>query len=244
MDKFKIIICLLFLFSFLSVTSISALTYPQDTDFIFSIPCKFNNTACPSDTACTFGLVSPNSSIIYNNVSMTLIKQLATYNVSQQHLIGDYPYTVDCIEGGLMGSTSSYFHIGQVVSTSEGLFYVLILILSAFVFGFFVMGFFKIKFKNTMNIMEQKYEVAWTKYWKVACFFMAYMTLTWIFFISDIIGRRFLAVDFISVFSWNMFSILMWGLVAIIPLGFFIMLLLLLTDIKLKKLIERNLEPR
>ncbi len=88
---------IIFLFSLLSLMSISALTLEQNVDSLISFPCTYNGTNCPAATECNLSVIYPNQSLMVENDNASYSGSgIAQYPIPDNSINGDYKVPLTC----------------------------------------------------------------------------------------------------------------------------------------------------
>lgn len=228
-----------------------AFVVKQDSQYNLTVSCSLNEYICPSTTLCNLTSVSPNSQILINAKPMTndgAGNLLYSILPNQTHNLGEYHATVYCNDPtSQFNSTSTFVYFisqtGTIPSTSQGIIYLAILIISVIIFLLTVFAAVSMPFRNQVN-EEGIIKINYFKYIKLILFFIAYLMLIWLTWLAWNISTAFFYVDAgTGIFS----SINYVLLVLIFPIFIGIVVVMvfgLLTDKKLRKQLQRGLQPR
>ena len=223
--------------------------YKQNWPINLQIPCTNNGTYCSAFAVCNATVINPNGTTIRNGASMTQNGSFFNISLSASEVsqAGEYQFTVCCVDGAATNCVDLIFLVnptGSELSTPQGIIYVIVLILSIFIFLLVLFGAIRIPFKNQRNDYEAVVNINDLKYFKILLIGFSYLLLLWITFLIKGIASNYLflngAYNFFNVIFWVLFSALWPGVI----LSLYITLVLFLNDKKLKDLIERGIPSR
>jgi len=247
MDKYKsilIILAILLLTTSINASFRSLGTFERDTDIILRQLC--DNCTTNNITS----VVYPNGSTILGDINMSrdgteynytlnasFINPLGTYFVNG---VGDedgeskiWVYNFDITQSGRGDST-----------TGQAIIYFLLMGLTLFLFSFCMIGGLKIPWQNIRSEEGKIIGINNFKFVKIALFFFAYLTFIVIFFMADIISRRFLFIDTLSLFFNAVYRLLIGFLLPSLIVTFVFALIIFLQNKKIQKAIIRGIPMR
>ena len=131
------------------------------------------------------------------------------------------------------------------MSTPTSILYVIILVVSSFLFVLCLVGAISTPWKKpTRDIDGRILDISYLKYVKVILCFISYMLLMWVTNIMVLITNNFLVFDVAFTFFRVIFFIL---LVCAFPItaGFlFVIVVNFITDRKIQKMLNRGMHPK
>jgi len=205
--------------------------------------------SCPD---CTYNNISnilyPNSSIAVAGITMSKNNTLYNYTFCSTGALGKYIVngygdrggTLDTWEYNLLVTRS-----GEVMSTPTSILYVIILIVSSFLFVLCLNGAISTPWKKpTRDDSGRILDISYLKYLKVILWFFSYMLLIWITNIMILITNNFLVFDVAFTFFRIIFFILLGGFFPVAVGTLFVIVMNFITDKKIKKMINRGIYPR
>lgn len=227
--------------------SVHALIFPQNVDIDLKIPCTLDDVPCSTSASCNLTIVYPNSSYLINNINMTNLGN-GDFNATTRFIeLGDYPTEVNCNDAG-RNATSNFpitiTQTGSILSTAQGIVYVIFLIALIFIFHLCLFGAIKLKWRPERGGDGTIIGVNDLKYLKLVLFVASYLLLMFIFGIMRGITANFLFMTgFSGLFNflfWFMFSFLF----PLIILAVVLTIIAYLKDLKIKESIFRNVPLR
>ena len=202
---------------------------------------------------CTFvnitSVTSPNSSIIIEDKEMDKIGNKFNYTLNGQQSLGTYNV---CGVGDLEGTNTAWCYTFEVTqtgykpTTAQSIIYFILLAISISVFiTVLIIGF---------NIESNKFDidsfsgkiirVNFKRYYRLGCWVIAYAMAIWGSHLAYEIANNFLSSNFLSTFFHMIFIILLSLATPLFIFMFAMFLASIVIDIKNKKLLIRNLQPR
>lgn len=201
---------------------------------------------------CTYinitSVTAPNSSIILSDAAMSRSGFRYNYTMPAQQSIGTY---IVCGVGDLNGENSIWCYNFQVTqtgnkpTTAQGLIYFILLAISILIF--ILILYIGISTDGQRfeadSISGRIIGVNWKRYYKPACYIIAYAMATWGAYLGYEIANNFLESSSLVAFLHMIFVILL--SLALPLMVFFIAMLTIsfFTDKKALGLIERGLKP-
>lgn len=239
------------------VPSVSAQVNEQDitdifrqdsvVDFKFSCTDDTTNLPCDSTYACNITVLYPNSTLLINNNETT--RGETKYNISlpDTSVLGFYKYEPFCTNGTSSGTGDNlYYQItptGFVLSTSQGIVYFLILVLSLGLFGISLWGAIILPWSHVVDD-GRIIGVNMLKYGKLSLWFVSYIFLVWMAWLVFNISFGFLNFDVASNFFEVIFRILLALTFPAFTIFFVALIVNFLNDLKIKAALERGLDVR
>jgi len=201
---------------------------------------------------CTYvnitNVVYPNSSsTVIGEAMSTLDDTRFNYTFCSTEAIGKYIVNGFADVDGLKTIFAYDFDInysGDRLSTSQGLLYVIFLIISLGVFLLTLYGSIKIKWKHTRNEDGKIIGLNELKYVKLVLITVTYLLSIWISFLIMGVSRNYLYIDAVT----NLFNVVFWVLIS----GFFpifvvtlaVFVINFVNDKKIHKALMRGLPVR
>lgn len=183
-----------------------------------------------------------NNNLTYNESTTSWFFDLNTTYTSEKETLSYYVYCQST--SNEFGFISSTFNIVEKSSPDiiEAFFYGLSLIVLIVLLFVCVIAAFRLNGENEFEMGELK--INYMKYVKITLFFLSYLLIIFIVFISYGITYNYLELSLASSVLW-VIHLILWVL---FPLFFFgyvtIMLVKFIMDLKIKDLDERNLPER
>jgi len=235
----------LFLIPLINAQEESGLLFRELEEADLQVPCIFNGSTCDGDYICNITTSYPNTILLINNQVMTNQSSFYNYTIPANSLnaSGTYSNIVVCNDGTFAGIDRFTFEVsptGFILSTSQGIIYFLILILSLGLFGLSLIGAIKIPWANPRDD-ERIIGVNMLKYGKLSLWFVSYIFLVWMAWLTWNISFGFLNFDVASKFFEVIFKILLALTFPVFTIFFVALVVNFLTDKKLKKALERGL---
>lgn len=223
--------------------------FRQDSVINFRFSCVDANTnlLCDSTYVCNITILYPNSSLLIDNNGTT--RGETKYNISlpDTSTLGFYKYEPFCTNGTDSGTGANlYYQItptGFVLSTSQGIIYFLILVLSLGLFGISLIGAIRIPWSNHVDD-GRVIGVNMLKYGKLSLWFSSYIFLVWMAWLVWNISFGFLNFDVASNFFEVVFKILLALTFPIFTIFFIALIINLLYDKKIRTALERGLNVK
>lgn len=191
----------------------------------------------------------PNSSNAISDAEMTKRGAEFNYTLDSSLVTAIGTYTVNGLgdDGGIDTIWAYKFEVtpsGTSTSTGEGMLYSFILVVLLGLFALTSVGAFRLETKNAYDLGGKLVKVNANKYFKLLLFFIAYLLLLLIVFISREISLNILDMTF-AYTALNLLHTILW--VALLPVFIIVVVLAfmkLLLDAELHKISMRNLRPR
>lgn len=212
------IVLLVTLILLLGVTSVTAVTYKQDTNINLVHTVRLQDA--PTSTAnCNITVFDPDNFIQVGFQAMSYDSTSDTYNYTlnktQTSQFGAYSYDITCLDGGLNKTETFNFFVnpaGRDLATSESILFIFVLIVSLTVFGLFLWASIRIPFRNERTLEGKLISVNFSKHLKLLAITATYSTIVWISFLVHKITSGF--IEFTGVSNFFLF-------IHRISLGFF-----------------------
>ena len=248
----KIIILFVAILLASSVYAITDLkSFPRDTVIDFKIPCRISDGGmCDSSFNCYLTMSYPNSSLGFNNITLTRTpSSTGYYNTSFANLpIGNYNNVeVYCTNGVLNGTESYQFSVigdGSTPSQTEGFVYLIVVFICSLVLGLCFWGILVIKGGNTVDNDGSVIHVNNLKYVKILLAGIAYTMLFILAYFGMNISYKILSFDLATnIFSY-IFKILLYAYIPFGTLLFVFLAIKFVKDIKINKILSMGGEYR
>jgi len=201
---------------------------------------------CPTCNFININVKNTTSDIIILNQSMTLANGIFTYNVSGGNHTELGTYWIEGYSNLDTPVKACYVitNIQRETSTSESILYIFLLLLSVFLFIFCLMGAVTLPFSNRRNALGRVIDISWTKYFKVGLMFITYLLLVWIMNLAVSVTDNLISLTQFSGFFTMMFNVLSFLAYPLFVVMFIFINVLMIKDLKLNKLLQRDLNPR
>lgn len=182
-----LILCLIFINLFL-INNISSLEIQK---FSLNKPVQIRETitleGIPTDEiSSTITVRNPNNDVIvdYQNMTFDINSKDYYYNIPQSNitLSGLYPYCITAQGVGLSQTNCNYFQItptGTILTTSQAILYIFLLIFSLGIFLFFAYLSIKLPFSNEYSVNGTITRITKKKYLKLFCIIFTFGFLSW-----------------------------------------------------------------
>lgn len=229
----------------------SPLVYRQDVLTDFKIQCVFNGSLCSADTQCNVSVNYPSSALFIDNQQMTNQTSFWNYTFIANGLneTGDYTANVFCSDPDInrQGNNPITFLVtptGKILSTGQGIVYLLVLVLGMTLFLLSLWGAIVIPWKHGVDGENILTNLNNLKYVKLTLWFVSYILILWNSFLLWNVSFGFLHFSVGANFMELVFKILMALMYPIIILFFIAMIVNFFWDGKLRKDLERGLVVR
>lgn len=240
-----------YLFSFVMVGVILLLSLCSATDTlgVFEINKDINLLqVCDNCSYVNLTTVQlPNSTILSLNTNMTSTGTTFNASFSQTDLLGNYIYTTCGDVDGILTCESVSFIVtttGSILSTAQGIVYIVFLIAVLFIFSLSLYGAIKIPWKHTTNTEGKIIGINDLKYMKIILWTFTYMVALFGLGITNAIMNNFLFWTGASiVFNW-LYWILFSFLFPVMVFSIVMVIITILTNLKFKSAFERNVPLR
>ena len=172
------------------VTSVLAeQVYKSENTIDLKIPCTNNGTYCSEAGSCNATILSPNGTILFNNVLMSQNNSIhnISLNANQTVEIGDYEFIPCCKDMGESDCKTLTFKVtrsGKEVSEGESGIYIVLIIMFVILGIASVVGAWKINGQNEYDFGGKLLKVNFNKYVKIGLWLLAYLFLTFTLFYS------------------------------------------------------------
>lgn len=213
----------------------------------FRFRCFDNNTNsyCNNSTQLIINIEFPNGSNALNNQSMTFNETF--FNVSlNTKVLG--VYTAIIHSPSKNGTQSEFTYeittTGDVLSTGQGIIYIIFLIAAMSAFGLTLYGAIMIPYRNPPNPDGHQIGIHEFGYLKVVLIVFSYIMLMWIFGIVRSITFNYLFINgSYNFFNWA-FRIMFAFMWPLIVMSFLLLLVNYISAKKFQKMLERGLPTR
>ena len=238
----KLIILIIAIYLISSVSADNFGTFPANQPITLIQTC----------TSCTYinisSVTAPNSTILVSNTAMTKSNSRFNYTLPGQQATGQY---IVCGTGDVEGEVTDWCYIfyitktGTNPSTAQGLIYFVLLGISLIIFIISLFAGFSIESTkyNEDSATGKIISVNWKRYYKPACWCIAYLMAVWMFNLAYEVSNSYLTSNFISTFFYTFYMILV---SLALPLMVVLLLLYIISavaDKKVQKYLERGLQP-
>lgn len=211
--------------------------------------CFNNGTYCAPTAQCNITIFYPNQTTLINNQPMTNSTAVHNFTLSglEVESLGLYQVAAICRDGAVEGADTFFFRItptGSVLSTAQGIIYLLVLLLATGLFCLSLLGAILIPFKNIRNEEHRVVQFNDLRYIKIFLWWMAYAFLTSIAFLMWNLTLGFLNFNVASNFFewiWKALAISFWPIFVVFMLTIVINFLL---SKRLNDSLKRGLTPR
>ena len=243
---------LILLIGLLLISSASAIydagVYERGKLIDIKLPCSFNGTICNTTVICNVTATYPNTSFILDNVIMTNTGNgMPNATLLDSSIIGNYNGIYSCCVNDFCDTSPIKFEItptGSVLSTAQGIVYIIFLIALIFVFSLCLYGAITIKWNHGKDMEGRVISINDLRYVKIFLYVISYPLMMFMVGITRSILANFLFYDNASkVFNW-MFWIMFSFMWPIIVLALLITLLNFINSKKLKEALMRGVPLR
>jgi len=209
---------------------------------------EYDITKCVT-CSCEISINSPNGTNLVRSDNAVLTDYFAIFTLNETHTadLGVYSGEIHCSNGVDNGASTFEYLItysGSELSTAEGIVYVIVFVVSLLLFTLCLIGAIKIKWSRLSNTGGNTLEFNDLRYVKLVLWFVSYLLLIWIAFLSMGISQNFLFLNGASTLFNVIYTSL---LIAIFP----IMVVLVIVgginiaqDKKYQKALQRGLPYR
>lgn len=220
----------------------------QDIATQINRACFVNGTFCGNSATtffCNITLTRPDGIVIKNNLPMQNRDSFYNISLNESDVTerGTHPAIMSCTDGGVHGEDTFSVIItgtGFILSTSQGIIYILVLALSLVIFGLSLFGAIIIPWDHPRDTEGKVISMNSLKYVKLFLWFVSYIFIFWIAFLMWNITDGFLNFNVASIFFQTVFTFLMAFLFPIIVMFFIVMTVNFISDKKLRKKITRG----
>ena len=237
---------MLFIILFTSLAS-AELIFKYRGEINLRVPCSYNGTFCDSTAICNLTVMYPNDSVMVENVQMTNAGNgTPNYTLPDDETIGTYSSHAYCCQAASCESTTFNFQItksGSELSTSQGIIYVIVLIIAIGLFFACMYGAFKIKWGNIWDVDNRSIiSINDFKWVKLICIVFSYILFMWVIWLIYGVTENFLYMEFAARFFYMVFWILLAFLFPVLVVSVILCLVVWFDDRKMDKLIKRGLK--
>jgi len=233
----------------LSITFISGQLIFQQNDLIdLKLPCSYNGTFCDTTALCNASINYPNETSLVDNVKMTNTGNgRPNVTLSDTSVVGTYQGYYCCIQNSYGDCDTFEFEItpsGSILSTGEGIVYIVFVAALIFTFLLFLVGAVKLPFKNNRSETGELVSVNDLKYLKIVCMVFSYLMLMAIFGIMRQVTANYLHLSGASkTFEWLFWFMLSFTWPTIIT-SVILSFVMFVTGRKMTKILERGVPIR
>ncbi len=214
-------------------------TFQQDTNVTIT-------ETCPTCTFINITLKNTTSDIVFNNQPMALTGGTFEYNITSGNHSELGTYFVEGYSNLDNPFKACYVITNIKVETSEAeaTLYVVLMILSLFVFIFSLWGSVVLPFSNPRNALGRVIDISWVKYFKISLIAITFLMFLWIMNLGVTITENSVSLTQFSGFFTMIFTITTASIWPLLVLMFILMSILIIKDLQLNKLLKRGLTPR
>ena len=158
---------------------------------------------------------------------------------------GSYAYLTQCNNSAQGGFASLSFEVnnaGQMLSTSQAIFYFIAIIITLVLFLVCLLSAWGINPDNIYDVGDEMIKVNINKYVRIGLFFFSYLFLLFLVYLGWLITDRFLFLEFTAVTLRFFFMMLIIALPIIFILTIYFMYIKLLLDLKINEMAQRGLK--
>ena len=201
-------------------------------------------------TSCNITSISyPNSTIITLDKLMTKRGNEYNYTLISNYtgVLGKYIVNGFCTNGSddiVWAYDLEVTPSGTELSTAQGIFYIIFLVVAFFIFWISIYGSFKISWRNTRNDEGQIVSVNDLKWLKLFLMVFSYLTFMFIMVMTYNITENFIYIGGVSDYFYYVYLISLSFFFPIMVLMPWVVIYILFQDKKVKKLIQRGLPMR
>jgi len=241
--KTLFILSILFL---LPLVSSSDIILKKNTDSVISVQCSFNNTQCSANALCNHTLYAPNQTKLFNHSVTVNSNSFFDVDINGNNLSneGEYLLKLFCFDQGIGDSIEKSFIVtnsGRVLSTAQGIVFVIILFISILLFLFVSVGALFIPSGNERDEENKVISISDLKYVKMVLFAFSYLLFMWIIFMLMELSSNFMIGDTASRIFTMVFYTLFYSIVPLF-LGFIIFWIMLkFQDKKFNEMLQRGI---
>ncbi len=211
--------------------------------------CFNNGTYCAPTALCNVTIFYPNQTTLIDNQPMTNTTSVHNFTLDgiQVESLGLYQVAAICKDGAVNGADTFFFRItptGTVLSTAQGIIYLLVLLLATGLFCLSLLGAILIPFQNIRNEDHKVVQFNDLRYIKIFLWWMAYAFLTSIAFLMWNLTLGFLSFNVASNFFewvWKALAVSFWPIFVVFVLTILINFLM---SRRLNEALRRGLPTR
>lgn len=209
-------------------------------------------TAAQNYTNCSLTLLNPQSELLMTNTTMQPGNEGLIFfqNISKTNLTdkGIYSGLIYCLGGDYQKGATSFQFLVNPAGTEPTLAYAFLYLGLLLVLVFFlclsILAGWNLDGENKYDFGGKLVEVNINKHFKIGLFFLSYLLLIFVVFVSLAIAKNFLFLESFSGIL-NIIHLILWFLLAPVFLAFVAhSLIKFAADLELQKLAERNLPQR
>lgn len=191
-------------------------------------------------------ILYPNTSIAGTNIGMSKSGTIFNSTFCDTHTTGWYIInTVGDLDGSPVASSYNLqvTKSGEDFSVAKSIMYIFMLILSYFLFITCIISFVKIDWKDPKDYEGRIVSVNDFKFMKVIMFFVSYLMLIFAFFVTYGVLNSFLYYDALTNIFKLLYTVGLYLLYPMFIVGFGLLIYMAIESKKLKKLLDRGLQP-
>lgn len=245
MKKIFFIACMLLIIPFVS----AELMFKQGQDIGLKVPCSNNDQQCTINATCNITIFAPNGNVLVDNQDMTNSGVFFNFTLSQQSTInlGEHQASLFCEDNDLKEFTTFPFIItpnGSQPSMAQGLIYAMGLAITTVFLILSTYAAWHIDGRDKLDMAGRVIQINKGKFGKLFFWGLSYMLLIVVSYFLWVTSLNFLFTSELSSFMEMLFTFLWRGLlpVGILVTGIFFYQIIM--DMRLEKLLTRNLPVR
>ncbi len=218
----------------------------SEADLIFSCV-DTNDFVCDASFSCNITVISPNSSILVDNVQATQQTNYFNLTLPETDTMGIHSYNVFCSNVSNAGAATELTYLvnltGEDLSISKAILYIFILLITVILFLASLFGAVKIPWNNEID--QDGFVVGMNdlKYAKLALWFASYLLLIFITWLTSSISR-FLELGMSAGFFNTLFIFLLILVLPVFIIVFLTGMSKVFNDKALNEMIGRNLRAK
>jgi len=200
---------------------------------------------CPSCSYVNLTAIKyPNTTIFTSNLEMTKEGNNFNYNFCLTSELGEHFYTVCGDKNGVETCEQISFEVtysGKIMSSSNAILYVPIYLLLGFLFFITIYGINKLPGSNSNDEEGKILKISYLKYLRTTLYFVLWMFIVAIFYISSNVAFAYLPDTLIANFFLMLLKICYGLTLPIIVVWFIYIFAQVIDDKKIKSLWERGM---
>jgi len=224
--------------------------FTRGQDATLEIPIFENDVSKCTTCTCDITIDYPNGTNIDRSNPTTITGHYAIYNLygsNHTSVLGVYKVDVHCDNGADNGVATFEYEVtetGSNLSTAEGIIYIIVFVVSLFLFGLSLIGAIKIKWSRLSDTRSGTLDFNDLRYVKLVLWFVSYLLLTWITFLSLGISKNFLFLNGASTLFNLIYTVLLIGIFPLFVVFFIVGLINIIQDKKYQRALQRGLPFR
>ncbi len=221
--------------------------FQQDTEIDLKIACfDENNNLCNSSVTCNITILRPNHQVIINNQEMTFNTAFynITLNTTDTSVLGEHS-SIGVCTGTTTGFSTFTFEVtpsGDVLSTSEGIVYLIFIIVALILLSVLLTASFMIPFAHPRTMEGQISSINNTRWIKISAIVLSYVTTMWLFGLMNQLTRNYLFLEAPGEFFFYLYYVMLSLLFPLVIISAFILILDFLRRKELLNELKRNIK--